>query len=412
MNKHHDTSMIDNVLERTTKFVAMLVGVSVVWQTFRSISSFLAHWCVWFIAFYIATIGFGKPTGKKSKRIRRLLVGTVLLSAIILVVVQFIDHRQEVRAVQAIATFEKTLATGLWIAYEPSAFDPYEKEYPSIKDIRRELKILANDGFDSIITFSSPESLASIPKIAKELGFKAVIMGITHILDKQELTSAISMSDYVDAYCVGHMFSDYPYSEAEVVNALDIVKQSTGLPVSTTLRPNGYLVFPIVSNTVDFFFPDIHANWYADGRASSAFEATKNFVVEVRKLQGRYPGKPILLKQISIPSNEVPGSSTEQQYHFYRQVVEYVESSMLFPERVYPSYFSAFDLPWKSPERGWPPGERYLGLYEATGDCKSAMIEGKQTRVVEALRWSRICNGRDREMQEKIEGHLTNKVRL
>jgi len=390
------TQPIDRILERTARLVALLVGISIVWQMLRPASPFLAYWGIWFVVFYALTIGFGTPTEHRTRRIRRGLIGVVLLGALVLSAVQVYHHKEETKAAQIMATFEKALATRLWIAYEPASVDPYENEYASAEEIRGELQVLAGDSFDGVITFSASGSLADIPRIAKEVGFRAVIMGIINVVDNEELSAAISVKEYVDAYCVGHMFTDYPYSQTEVLQALDIVRSSTGRPISTTLRPNGYLVFPEVSNAIDFFFPDIHANWYYDGSAHKALKATEEYVREVRRLQARYPNKPVLLKLISIPSEEVPGASTEQQYQFYRQVVEYVESSMTFPERVYPSYFSAFDLPWKSPERGWPPGERYLGFYDASGRCKVASVAGAEVRVVDALKWSRVVTAQER----------------
>lgn len=396
MKEEEQTQLIDKILERMATLIAVLVGMSLILQAVRPVSPLIAPWVVWFLVFYVVTITFGGKTVQKMKWARRALLCGVVAAAILLIGVQVYQHNQEVRVDQAKAALEKKLAGGLWIAYESSSIDPYKGKYPSSEDIRRELQILASDGFNSLITFSASGSLADIPRIAKELGFKAVIMGIIHVTDDAELGSAISARDYVDAYCVGHMFMDYPYSELDVLQALHTVRSATGKPVTTTLRPNGYLAFPNVSSAIDFFFPDIHTNWYSDGTAANAVTATKAFVDETRKLQERYPNKPVLLKLISIPSEEVPGASTEQQYQFYRRVVEYVESSMTFPERVYPSYFSAFDLPWKTPERKWPPGERYVGFYDALGKAKLASIGGVQVRVVDALQWSRVSTAPSR----------------
>jgi len=169
-----------------------------------------------------------------------------------------------------------------------------------------------------------------------------------------------------------------------------MIRRSTGRPVTTTLRPHGYLVFPLISHEIDFFCPDIHANWYSDGTAASAFDATEDFIGEIRLLQEHYPGKPVLLKKISLPSGGVPGANPEQQYQFFRQVVEYVESCMQFPARVYPSYFSAYDLPWKSRERNWPPGETCVGFYDTLGVAKTASVQGVQVKVVDTLKWSLV----------------------
>jgi len=390
MDEPEKIQRTDRILDRVGRLVAVGVGISVVVHAVSPFHSFLSYWVLWFIAFYVVTLGFGRPVEARMKRLHRGLLCAVLAAAPVLVGIQIYQHREETKAIRAKAVLEKTLATGLWIAYEPISIDPYNKTCPPSDVIRRELQILLGGGFNSLITFSASGSLADIPRIAKELGFRGVIMGIIDITDKGEVSSAITARDYVDAYCVGHMFTDYPYSELDLLETIGRVRRATSRPVTTTLRPNGYLVFPKISHAIDFFFPDIHANWYSDGTAAHARKATELFVSEVRQLQERYPDKAVLLKLISIPSKEVPGASTEQQYHFYRQVVEYVKSSMTFPERVYPSYFSAFDLPWKSPERKWPPGERYIGFYDVHGKPKVALIGGVKVRVVDALHWSRV----------------------
>ncbi len=381
---------MDRIIDIVAKLVGLGVGINVVMQTFSPIHPFLGYWVLWFITFYVIVFGFGERGRACWRRLHRVSLFAVLAVVPILVGVQVYQYRQETREAQAKAVLEQTLATGLWVAYEPISIDPYSKTFPSSDEVRKELQIILGGGFDSLITFSASGSLAEIPKIAKELGFKGVIMGITDITDKGEIHSAISAKDYVDAYCVGHMFTDYPYSELDLREALNTVRQATSRPVTTTLRPNGYLAFPKISYAVDFFFPDVHANWYSNGTAAHARKTIELFVGEIRKLQERYPDKAVLLKMISIPSEEVPGASTEQQYQFYREMVEYIKSSMTFPERLYPSYFSAFDLLWKSPERKWPPGERYVGFYDAQGKPKIATIRGVKVRVVDALHWSRI----------------------
>ena len=382
------TQRIDRMLDIAAKLVGLVVGLSVVAQTLFLLDPFLCYWVLLFIAFYVVVLG--RPAGIPMTRLRRAMIFAILAVVPVLVGVQIYRHGQEQIAAQTKAALEKKLAAGLWIAYEPALLDPYAKSYPSSADIQKELQILLSGGFNSIITFSASGSLADIPKIAKELGFKSVIMGIIDVTDKREINAAVSRKDHVDAYCVGHMFTDYPYSELDVIEALQTVRRSTDRPVTTTLRPNGYVAFPRLSATIDFFFPDVHANWYSNASANCVRKTTEIFVDEIRQLQVRYPDKAVLLKMISIPSEGVPGASTEQQYQFYRGMVEYIKSSMMFPERVYPSYSSAFDLPWKLPERKWPPGEMYLGFYDARGKPKVAQIGSDKVRVMEALHWSRV----------------------
>nr|VFK64518.1 MAG: Exo-beta-1,3-glucanase, GH17 family [Candidatus Kentron sp. UNK]VFK71120.1 MAG: Exo-beta-1,3-glucanase, GH17 family [Candidatus Kentron sp. UNK] len=277
-----------------------------------------------------------------------------------------------------------------WITYEPLTMDPYTKKYPSMEEIRRELNLLRDSGFEGIITFSAKENLSSIPREAKNIGIASVIMGIMNPTDKEEVKRAINESEYVDAYCVGNMFTDDNYGVAEVIDAIERVREATNKPITTTLRPNGYLAFPSITSSIDWIFPDIHTNWYTDASAKKNLEDTKYLIDRVRDVQRMYPYKPILLKMISLPSADAKNSSPREQFKFFKSIVEYSKGYMDFPERVYPSYFSGFDIPWKTSERKWPSGEAYVGLFNKDGNPKKFIDpESKEEiLVIKAFEWS------------------------
>jgi hypothetical protein len=292
---------------------------------------------------------------------------------------------------ESINDFEVKLQSLKWIAYEPINFNPYTNNFGTIDNIKTELNTLFNHNCTGIITFGIDSILRDIPRIARELKGDSIgiIMGIINVNDKKELEIAIREAPYVDAYCVGHMFTDYSITKKDIINALNYIRKNTNKPVTTTLRPNGYMVFPEISKNVDWFFPDIHGNWYSKACSKTIFQQSKLYIEELKHVQKTYPNKPILLKMISFPSAEVENATTGEQYNFFRLIIEHTESSMSFPDRMYPSFFSAFDLSWKTPEKNWPLGERFVGFFDTLGMSKT-VFKNDSIKVVEALYWSRI----------------------
>jgi len=390
-----------SVVENIAKITAAIVGIAFVWQIFNSISTYLAQWlilCIWlyFLAFIVKKI---------PQKIFRIIIFVLVISSIgLLIFFQVRQYMIQTKNEKTVDDFEIKLRTLKWIAYEPVEWDPEIPNNFNINNIRTELDILLKNNFDGLITFSSENKLSEIPRIAREVGFKGVIMGIISIEDYNEIDNAIRASIYVDAFCVSHMFTDYKFGERELLKAIHLLKEETGLPITTSLSPNGYKAFPRLTTAIDWLFPDIHCNWYRMATAKDIFNQTKFYINEVANLQIRYKNKPVLLKMISFPSAEVKNASVEEQYRFFRLLVEYVESSMNFPERVYASYFSGFDLPWKTPESGWPPGERFLGFFDKERKAKIAIIDGKPIKVVDAIIWSRT-----NRKARRIEKHKEDK---
>ncbi len=392
---------IDRIAGPIGTVLGLLIAVGVMWKTFNEISPYLTHWMIWALAFFIAkliSLNLRLPPFY-SNIFRWLQLSLLVAIAPILLTFQMIYwNESEIRS-EHLELFEKKLARFRWITYEPVEMNPYPPtSYGTIDKIKMELQLLRSAGFNGVITFSSKGLLAKIPEIAKEVGFKGVITGIIDPNDEQELNAAIASNVYTDGYCVGHMFADYPYSQSEVISAIEKVKRKTPIPVTTTLRPNGYLVYPKVAENIDWFFPDVHSNWYNDASAETALKDTRLFVNQVNNLQDNFPDKPVLLKMVSLPSSGAPKASPFEQFKYFRKVVELAESSMDFPDRVYVSYFSGFDIPWKTPEKGWPLGEQAVGLFSANREVKEFKNEENAEihTVVDAFKWSRIAIVDDR----------------
>lgn len=355
--------------ENVAKITGAILSIVAIWKTLHPLSPHWTEWLLWSIVSYLII----SSTSKSGIVLHRASIGISIGLAISLGIFQIIQHQDLTKKELFMSKFEKKLATLRWIAYEPISYDPNKRVYGTEQDISQELDILLKKGFNGLITFSSDGLCGHIPHIAKNLGFEGIIMGITNVRDSVEVNAAILASSYVDAYCVGQMFTERDYYEDEVLNCMRIVAKKTKLPVSTTLRPNGYEAYPRIAEVVDWFFPDIHVDWYFRADAEMAFAQTKQLIEKISQFRiNKYPKKPLLLKMICFPSAGVDNATEEEQARFYRLLITYIQSSMDFPEKIYPSYFSAFDIAWKTEENGWAPGERFLGLFRRDRTPKKA----------------------------------------
>ncbi len=556
-----------DVLEAILKYAAAIMSLLGFWSTVvQHLPFYNAIWADWTIFLIVAYLvhraihGVIKVIPKGSDRTRRILKGwlskrqsssrrfqpkahifsvrniNVFIIILILAGGGILQYYHNVTAQQKanLSAFEKKLQTLRWIAYEPIQLDPEvePKVFGDENNIRQELKVLHDFGFNGLITFASDGTNGLIPKVAHEVGFQGVIMGITHttgdritaygvkdsiivgkdrdekdtsvlvpkgskitigkqtfilgkkakiavspkttlpvadgaeaivekgdsatkglsvavkegskiavktgckftgtqafrIIDEKgtahslppnsivtvkaakgfqviaargsqvkvkypsEVQAAVEAAHpdqesakgkaqqepelYVDAYCVGQHFDQREYSAADVLSCMRLLKQRTNLPVTATLSPDGYDAFPEISKTVDWFFPDVHVDWYDVAQVNTEAERKNNkpdaleqtqilvrHMADIRKEY--YPDKSILLKIICFPSAEVTLATEATQADFYHQFLTYSQHNVNFPARTYASYFSAFDITWKIPPpiRTWPKGERHLGLF-------------------------------------------------
>ena len=392
-NTFENKDIIKELAERLSLVSAAIVGLVYAYNQLLPAHKFLAKWVVWMAILYITTYLFNRSVSRLGRILRPLAFGILVLAALVLGVLQTRETIAVEKQRDLLADFERKLrGPALWVAYEPAGYDPYAvpRTYGTLEQIGTELETLRSAGVTGIITFSSEAILAEIPRLSKRIGFRGVVMGIYDVSSKSELQAAFAARDFVDAYCVGHMFTDTnALSEQEILDAIGWLRDRTRKPLSTTLRPSGYSAFRALADAADWFFPDVHGNWYNNASGGDVLTQTKAFVSELAQLQREFPEKPILLKMISLPSEGVPGATTREQYQFFRSVVEYTKSDVGFPERIYPSYFSAYDLSWKKPSKKWPAGERHTGFFEANLMPKMACVEGKKVRVIDALKWSR-----------------------
>jgi len=231
--------------------------------------------------------------------------------------------------------FKRKIDKLRWIAYSPTNFDPDRNIYPSINSIRKDLQVLYRYGFNGIVTYGSYNTLAEIPRIALEVGFSGVIMGIWDIENKEETMNAILASKYVDGYCVGNEGLNRRYDIDSLNKVIANIKQTTQKSVTTTEEVSDYY-----NDTVlligDWVFPNIHPFLYeVKDPKKAAMWIEKHYQLLRRHCP---PDKIILFKEVGFPTDGMAGATELNQRDFFKN---FAKKDIPFV------YFEAFDQQWK-----------------------------------------------------------------
>ncbi len=260
-----------------------------------------------------------------------------------------------------LSLLEEKLMSLRWVSYAPTSFDPTKSAYPSAASIEADLILLYESGFCGIITYGAENSLENIPRLARNVGFDGVIMGVW-LPNALQMGNGISQSEYVDGYCLGNENLERSYSLEELASAMEELREETGKPVTTTEEWGDYLG-PLAEGLIaqgDWVFPNAHPYWAGLTNPAEAALWTDNRYNEFREI---IPSEKILaFKEVGLPSAGEPAVSEERQRDYYQLLGD---SEILF------SYFEAFDQPWKD----WAPVEPHWGLFYADRSPKAVATE-------------------------------------
>lgn len=264
-----------------------------------------------------------------------------------------------------------------WVSYSPPDLNPYrEEDTPNEDTLRRQLKQLFDEGFDGLITYMAHGSMQDVPRLAKEIGYKAVIMGI-YIDDLnpnkriEHTTNAIAASPYVDAYCLGQFVPAPQVEIHKLARWMSELRHATGRPVTSTFNLVHYLGErgKALREIGDFYFPDVCGAFRFGTTPERAFDELRQSVDQLSQLP---KDKPVLLKTICYPSGGAPGLTEDTQYQFYERVFR----ELNFPEGVYVSFYNAYDLPFTRLNPGnFMPADEFVGLFKANGVPKRVVTE-------------------------------------
>jgi exo-beta-1,3-glucanase (GH17 family) len=223
-----------------------------------------------------------------------------------------------------------------WVDYAPTNYDPAGTE-PNVEQVKADLQLLRSAGFRGIVTYSATGVIANVPRIAREVGFEGVVMGIWIPGDPTETDTAIEALPFVDGYVVGNeglSFDRYNYETLE--GAVIDLQQRSGKPVTTTEIFNLYFKNENLLSLGDWIFPNAHPYWQGISDPVQALSWTQNTFNALSEKAG---STPLILKEVGLPTSGAPRLGEYQQAEYYARLRE---STVKFV------YFEAFDQSWKT----------------------------------------------------------------
>jgi len=308
---------------------------------------------------------------------RELLFGGAVLAAAM--------ASSRTRAGARLDKLADAMANGRFVTYQPTAITAINGQLTSASDdnIRADLAVL-KPHFDSLVTYSAISGAERVPDIARELGFKAVVVGVWSITDETEIANAIATVERNRAIVAGLSLGNETIlgqrgSWGDIAYRIGQVRaRLPGVPLATTEPFAQYLDQSDARSTLammDFLLVNIHPifeNWFRSAKAPN----WADFVVRVsQRLAQAFPG-PVLIKETGVPSGPAgSGFDEDMQHDFWRAL----ETQMPRSNARAFSYFSAFDAPWRasdaSPTPGAHPEEAHWGFFTETRAPKKVIAD-------------------------------------
>lgn len=260
---------------------------------------------------------------------------------------------------------------GRLVSFAPTNFDPTQGIYPLEESLREDLRVLRQAGFTGVVTYGSERTLQHIPRLAREEGFQVVVMGLFNIRSLEEFSNAVAAAPFVDGYSVGNEGLESPpcsqgwYSRSELEDVINRLRTATGKPVTTTEQIDDYFCDPTLLDLGDFIFPNAHPFWHNLRLPQPAAEWTAGqFEVLKGRMATRGVQKPLLFKEVGLPSTGCPECSEPHQAEYYHRLEQFkLAGRLLF------SYFEAYDQPWKTSH----PVEPHWGLFRSDRSPKEVV---------------------------------------
>ena len=232
-----------------------------------------------------------------------------------------------------------------WIAYSPTHFDPTAKppKWPTENDVREDLRVLRQAGFDGLVTYASnyvnaanPAQMLDLAGLAQTAGFAGMIVGVWNPADEKELQVAVQAASHriLTGYCVGNEGLDHRYNLKTLKTAVERLRQLTQKPVTTTEEAHDYYENSPLWQLGDWTFPNVHPYFSKRKLPQEAVAWTE----QIYKTLLPISNKPLIFKEVGLPSAGDDDLSEARQAEYYR---------LLRKTKVVFAVFEAFDAPWK-----------------------------------------------------------------
>ena len=288
------------------------------------------------------------------------------------------------QAARAAPSVEDALASVRFVAYTPRGFDPGAGGPPPQRAALRADLALLRGHFDGLVTYSCGNGLDTLPRLAREAGFRAVVRGVWRPADPVELGRAIAAAraepGVVVALALGNEGLFFHRYDAAALRAAfaRARRELPGLALATSEPFSLYLDAAQAESLPrqDLLLPNVHPvdqPWFG----SLPPQASVDFVAEVvAKLEARF-AVPVLVKETGLPSGpREAGFDPAAQAAFWSALAR-----RLPPTRSHAfAWFEAFDGAWK-PARSPDPSpakrerEAHWGMFDADGRPKPVVKE-------------------------------------
>jgi len=241
--------------------------------------------------------------------------------------------------------WQAQLLTRCWVAFSPTGQNPEKGLRPDDLSLVEDLQTLHAAGFDGLVTYAAD---ARTHRLARQAGFKAMIVGVWDPADPAELALAESAGTdpLVLGYVVGNEGRGKRYDNRVLEYAVNRLRQATGKPVTTTEEAGDY-DDPSLAKMGDWMFPNVHPYFAGHTDPVSGAAWTAAMYEELKPIAA---GRPLLFKEVGLPTAGALEISEEGQAEYYRLLQD-------TPVRFV--YFEAFDQPSKNSL----PIEPYWGLF-------------------------------------------------
>lgn len=332
------------------------------------------------------------------------------------------DQKDAIRKVR-LDGFTTRLGTVAMVSYNPAGgYNPNGGVVATEATIRADLQVLHDQGVRGINTYGSDNGLDLVPKIAKDMGFKIVVMGVWDPTNQLEVNKAIAQSEYVDAYVVGNEgvspldkieggkvviagtrgttgSQAARYTVGQLETAIKEIRDKTCKPVTTAEEVADYLDMDskgvqtptFLVKMGDFVFPNVHPYWASIRNANQAVQYVVGEYDSLQRVSGstfvylRETGFPTAKLYFDLEQNNDGSTSrvykkSPEEINETRQRDFYVSLSQ---QKIGFSYFEPFDQSWKLGEgtmvddtRGFDVGP-FWGFYDKDRKPKLLMRDYK-----------------------------------
>jgi exo-beta-1,3-glucanase (GH17 family) len=241
-----------------------------------------------------------------------------------------------------------TLASLCWVGFAPTNQDPENGISPSDESLREDLQVLRTAGFDGLVTYGSEDR---VYRFARELGYKAMILGVWDPTSEAELgiAEAAGKDAFVVGFAVGNEGLHRRYEIDDLMAAMARLRRSTGKPATTTEASPEYGREPGLARLGDWVFPNVHPYFQHKTDPVEAVRWTEQTFDQFTK---RAPGRIVVFKEVGLPTAGDKDVDEQNQADYYR---------LLDDTAVRFVYFEAFDQPWKNSL----PVEPHWGLFRS-----------------------------------------------